>query len=168
MVHLQIDGGRLGVVNDVARDARSLIAPVHPDSERPISLVIDAADQVAADHRVDRFVDLDGGRLPAAELLAVIGVFDEVSFDEAARRPLLTGDARLAATADHVVADDVGAEGLDVVVVHALRLAENYAHATGIGDGAVLDNPRLAHPRPDRSHLHLEAGRLPVSAECMM
>ena len=113
--------------------------------------MIDATDQVAADHRIDRFVELDGGRLPAAELLAIIGIFDEVARDQATRRSLLTGDARLAAAADHVVADDVGAEGLDVGVVHAVRLAENDAHATRIGDGAILDDPRLAHPRADRS-----------------
>ena len=131
MVHFQEDVGRLRVVDDVARDAGPLVGPVHPDAEGPVLLVIDAADQVAADHRVDRFVELDGGRLPPAELLAVVGVFDEVARDEAARRSLLAGDARLAAAADHVVADDMGAEGVDVGVIHARRVAERRCPRNG-------------------------------------
>ncbi len=105
---------------------------------------------------------LDGRGFPAAELPAVVGLLDQIAADEGTGGPLLAGDARLSAPPDDVVADDVVPIGVDVAVADAGRLAQNDPDAAGVGDGAVLDDPVLSHPRADGARLQLQTGRRPV------
>jgi hypothetical protein len=68
---------------------------------------VDPADDVVADDHVDGAVDLDARALPAAEVAQGVGVLDQVPLDQAGHQAALTGDPRLAAAVDAVVADDV-------------------------------------------------------------
>ena len=162
VVHLQEDGLRLRVIDDVARDSRSLVGVVHPDAIGGLLLVKDAADQVAADDGIDAVVKLNPGRLPAAEFPAVVRIFDEITLDDGSRRALLAGDARLAAATNDVITDDVVSEGVDVTIVHARRMSQDNTDAASIDEGAILDNPVLSHARADGARLKLQHRGRPV------
>src|SRR5512137_233038 len=118
--------------------------------------MIDAANQIVDDDRVDGIVELNGGGLPAAKFTAVVGILDQIAADERAGGPFLAGDARLSTAPDDVVADDVLTEGLDVSVVNARRVPNNDPDAAGILDDAVLDDPVFAHARPHGAHLQIQ------------
>jgi hypothetical protein len=107
-------------------------------------------------------VKLDRGGFPTPELSAIVGVLDEVADDERSRGPLLAGDARLSTPSDHVVADDMVSKGINVPVVNARRVSQDYANAAGIGDSAVFDDPAFAHPRADSAHLQGQTRWRPV------
>ena len=130
VVHFEEQGSRLGIVDDVAGDADSLVAEVDPDTEGALLLMVDAADQVGAYYSIDAVVELNGCGFPAAEFFFVVCVFDEVSDDEGAGCAFLSGDSGLAAAADEVIADDVVAVGIDVGVVYAGCVAEDYSYAS--------------------------------------
>ena len=166
MVHFEEDRGGLGIVDDIAGDPRALVAEVHPNSERSLLLMKDAANQIVADDRVHAIVELDRGGLPTAKFTAVVRILDQIAADERAGGPFLAGDAGLAAAPDHVVADDVLAEGLDVGVVNARRVPQNDTNAAGIDDRAVLNDPVLPIRGPMAPICRAKLGGAQFAAAC--
>ena len=82
VVHLQENGGGFGVVDDIAGNPDALVAEVNPNAKSTLRLSIDSPDQVAADDGIHAIVKLDRSSLPAAELPAVIGRFNEIAEDQ--------------------------------------------------------------------------------------
>ena len=94
----------LVVVQQILRDARALRLPVAPDAHGAVM------DVVAANHHVNRRVQLDARDFRAAELLHVVDVVDVVVLNHGIDRAHTSDDARLLAVVDVAAADDVAAD----------------------------------------------------------
>ena len=96
MVHFQEQRGRLRIADDISTYPDGLISEIDPYSEGTLFLVIDAANKIVAYDRIDALVKLDRRGFPAAELLPVIRLLNQVICDQASRCTALSGDIGLA------------------------------------------------------------------------
>ena len=91
------------VVQEIARNARSLRFPVAPDAHGTVM------DMVAAEGHVDGGMELDAGYLGSAELLHIVDVVDMVVLYDAEYASHTSYDTCLFAVMDVAAADDVAA-----------------------------------------------------------
>ena len=160
----------LVVVQQILRDARALRLPVAPDAHGAV------VDVVAANHHINRRVQLDAGDFRAAKLLHVVDVVDVVVLNHGIDRAHTPDDARLLAVVDVAAADDVAADVFlqptvilpaanrvalhlrrafevlfreVVVVFRVVVFAQRNTAALAVRNFAILDNPAL---RPVRAN----------------
>ena len=91
VVHLKEERLQFSVINNIACNPEGLVVGVdpypktaYPTSAVVVFLFIDSTYQVVFDDRVHTIVQFDRSSLLTAKLTAVIGVFNEIAFDQRA------------------------------------------------------------------------------------